>query len=61
MSKRREFLTVSETARRLGVSRKTLETWIREGQAPRHLIIPSGRRRFLQEDLDRWLEQHYSE
>ena len=43
-------LSVQQAAAWLGVSRRTLYEWMKHGKIP-YRTIPSGRRRFLPEDL----------
>lgn len=43
--------TTPEAAARLGVGTSTLRRWAKEGRV-RHVLLPSGRMRFLSADLD---------
>jgi predicted site-specific integrase-resolvase len=52
-----EFLSETEAAARLGVSRWTLRRWRREGTGPRHLKYPGTNRvQYDVEDIDTFIE-----
>jgi excisionase family DNA binding protein len=46
-----KMLTISEAARRLGVSAKTLRVWADKGLVP-HVRLPSGYRRFTPDQVE---------
>jgi len=59
------LLSISETARCLGVSRSMVNNWLDAGRLP-YVKLPPGRgkgiyrnRRIRQVDLDDFLEKHY--
>jgi excisionase family DNA binding protein len=45
------MLNISEAARRIGVSAKTLRSWADKGLVP-HVRLPSGYRRFTPEQVE---------
>lgn len=51
------FLTVRETARRLGVHENTVRNWAREGVLPDSRVPGSRFLRFRAQDVDRLIEQ----
>lgn len=51
-----DWLSPTEAARYLGVSRETLYRLMREGKLPYSVTRWSGRRRIRKEDLDRQLQ-----
>jgi len=50
------LLTTGEAAKRLGVSIGTVRRWAKSGQLT-HAVMPSGRLRFADEDLDAAVER----
>ena len=50
-----QLLTVDETRELLGVSRSTLYLWIRGNDIP-FVRLPSGRIRFSEEALNKWIK-----
>jgi excisionase family DNA binding protein len=51
-----KLLTVSQAARKLGVSANTLRRWTSRGLVP-HLRTSGGQRRFSQEQIEAIIEQ----
>lgn len=50
-----EHLSQRKAAAYLGISPSTLSAYAKAGQAPRHVDLPSGNRRFAVCDLNAWL------
>lgn len=50
------WITSSEAAAMLGVTRNTLRRWCRAGDGPTHYITPGGEMRFKVADVQAWLE-----
>ncbi len=46
-----ELLSTSEAARLLGVSAETVRRWA-ERKRIKHIVLPSGQRRFRRQDID---------
>jgi excisionase family DNA binding protein len=51
-----DWLSPTEAARYLGISRETIYRLMREGKLPYRVTAWSGRRRVRKEDLDRLLQ-----
>ena len=45
------FLTISEFARRIGVSMQTLRNWHRDGKLCPHHVTPTGHRMYTEEQV----------
>lgn len=54
-----QILTLAETSDLLRVSKRTLMRWRAEGKPPRSLVI-AGRVKYLDEDVNSFIEQQYS-
>jgi excisionase family DNA binding protein len=52
-------LTVTEVAARCQVTAGTIYAWLRQGIAPPHFRLPTGRLRFPEVDLERWLAERH--
>jgi excisionase family DNA binding protein len=50
------LICFSETAKRIGVSRNTLERLVARGDFIEGFYLPSGSRRFDTEAIDKWLQ-----
>ena len=50
-------LSTAQAAEYLGVRRRTLETWRRNGAGPPFISISKRCVRYRKTDLDRWLEE----
>jgi len=48
------FITIKEAAKRLGVSRMTLDRWQKKGHFPKTYIIAPRRVAFKASELDAW-------
>jgi excisionase family DNA binding protein len=51
------LLSRKELAAALGVSTRTVDRWIRDGEGPPATLLPSGRRRWRWGDVEAWLRQ----
>lgn len=52
-----EFISLGDFARALGLSRTTISRWIDVGILEPHHVLPSGRRVFTQEQLDKFIKK----
>ena len=55
MPKRSRMLTTTEAARYLSVHPNTVRRWEKQGLLPAYRLGTRGDRRFLREDMDRFL------
>ncbi|WP_219414183.1 MerR family DNA-binding transcriptional regulator [Pseudonocardia nigra] len=53
----RELLTTAQTARRLGISTRTLVRYAERGYVTPEMTLPSGHRRWILEDVRRQLRE----
>ena len=51
-----KYLTLSEVAEMLGVTRQTIYRWINENGLPCHEVGPSKRKRFKGNEVKTWYE-----
>jgi excisionase family DNA binding protein len=51
------LLSRKELAAALGVSTRTVDRWIRDGEGPPATLLPGGRRRWRWGDVEAWLRQ----
>lgn len=51
MAQAEELLKTPDVARQLGVNVETVRLWVKRNQIP-HVLLPSGRPRFYQADID---------
>lgn len=52
-----EYMGKGEVCKYLNISRNTLDTWIRKGQAPRYTLI-GGTYRFKRSEIDKFMLDH---
>ncbi len=52
------FLTRTAVADRLAINRRTLEAWERRGIGPPVIRTPGANPRYLESDLDAWIDRH---
>lgn len=50
------FLTVKETAEKLGISRMTLDRWQRKGHFPKAYVLAPHRVGFKNSEVEAWIE-----
>ena len=55
MSRRREYLSISDLCAELGITRDTFYKWRAKGAAPSCTKLPNGALRILRDDLENWL------
>ena len=60
MPKRSRMLTTTEAARYLSVHPNTVRRWEKQGLLPAYHLGTRGDRRFLREDIDRFLNSSAS-
>ncbi|MFP4141497.1 MAG: helix-turn-helix transcriptional regulator [Phycisphaerae bacterium] len=47
-----------EVARRLGISRATFYRWAALGEGPPAIQLPSGHKRWDEQDVESWIRRH---
>jgi excisionase family DNA binding protein len=52
-----KLLSRKELAAALGVSTRTVDRWIRDGEGPPATLLPGGRRRWRWGDVQAWLRE----
>jgi excisionase family DNA binding protein len=55
------LLSRKELAAVLGVSTRTVDRWIRDGEGPPATLLPGGRRRWRWGDVEAWLHHRREE
>lgn len=51
----KRLYSIEQLAEHFGASTSTLYKWIAKGDFPRHVRLPNGQVRVLEDDLDVWL------
>ena len=55
-----KYLTLSEVAEMLGVTRQTIYRWINENGLPCHEVGPAKRKRFKELEVKAWYEGEHT-
>jgi len=55
LAHREDTITVTELAKRAGVSRWRIHQWIKRGIGPKHRLVGGGRLRILKINAEQWL------
>jgi predicted site-specific integrase-resolvase len=56
-----KMMTFIEVCKVTGINRHTMQKWLSEGQGPKILWTPQGRRRFRESDVITWIANFFSE
>ena len=55
------FLTVSETAKRVGASKRTIYNWIESGKFPKPVRLSAGKNGFVATEITAWQQARMAE